>query len=162
MRICKKKDLPATIRMMDVLATQHSKWTATRLRRALFRRSLVDFSGDPCIGVKSSEKNAQPQVEVKSGMKTSRNERDFSQSQSEVSQTSIVEDESSSESDGDEAPLGTVHYYKDPNNPQRIFSVQDFSAFQYHNSNLSNATSTQVLEQEFSTSFQGTTAPNSL
>ena len=160
MRICKKKNLPATLRMMDVLATQHSKWTATRLRRALFGQSLVDFSADPWIGVKSSKKKAQPRVEMKLGKKASRIEREFSQSQSELSQTPVVDDESCSESESEEVPVGTVYYHRDPNNPQRVFSVQDFSAFQYHSSNLSNAIFSQ--EQEFSTSFQGTTAPNPL
>ena len=158
--ICKKKNLPATIRMMDVLATQHSKWTATRLRRALFGQSLVDFSADPWIGVKSSKKKAQPRVEMKLGKKASRIEREFSQSQSELSQTQILEDDSSSESEGEEAPAGTVFYHRDPYDPQRVFSVQDFSAFQYHSSNLSNVTYSQ--EQEFSTSFPGTMAPNPL
>ena len=160
LRICKKKNLPATLRMMDVLATQHSKWTATRLRRALFGQSLVDFSADPWIGAKSSKKKAQPHVEMKSGKKASRIEREFSQSQSEFSQTPLVEEESSSDFESEEAPLGTVHYHKDPNDPQRVFSVQDFSAFQYHSSNLSNVTYSQ--EQEFSTSFPGTMAPNPL
>ena len=32
--------------MLDVLVTQHSKWTARRLHRALFGQSLIDFSGE--------------------------------------------------------------------------------------------------------------------
>ena len=97
---------------------------------------------------------------MKSGKKASRIEREFSQSQSEFSQTPLVEEESSSDFESEEAPLGTVHYHKDPNDPQRVFAVQDFSAFQYHSSNLSNVTYSQ--EQEFSTSFPGTMAPNPL
>ena len=110
--------------------------------------------------MKSSKKKAQPRVEMKLGKKASRIERDFSQSQSELSQTPILEHDSSSESEGEEAPPGTVFYHRDPNDPQRVFSVQDFSAFQSHSSNLPNATFSQ--EQEFSTSFQGTTATNPL
>ena len=41
LKICKKKDPFATLRMIDVLVTQHSKWTARKIRRALFGHSLV-------------------------------------------------------------------------------------------------------------------------
>ena len=54
-----------------------------------------------------------------------------------------MDDEGSSESESEEAPVGTVYYHRDPNDPQRVFSVQEFSAFQYHSSNLSNATFSQ-------------------
>ena len=30
--------------LLDVLVTQHAKWTAKRVRRGLFGQSLVDFS----------------------------------------------------------------------------------------------------------------------
>ena len=40
--------------MIDVLVTQHSKWTARRVRRSLFvfGQSLVDFTADPWVGIK--------------------------------------------------------------------------------------------------------------
>lgn len=47
-------------------------------------------------------------------------------------------DENSSESEQEEAPAGTVYFSRDTHNPHRVFSVQDFSAFQYRSSsNLS-------------------------
>ena len=41
LKICKKKDPVATLKMIDVLVTQHSKWTARRVRRALFGETIV-------------------------------------------------------------------------------------------------------------------------
>ena len=32
--------------MLDVLVTQHSRWTARRVHRALFGQTLIDFGGD--------------------------------------------------------------------------------------------------------------------
>ena len=32
--------------MMDVLITQHARWTARRIKRALFGQCLIDFSSD--------------------------------------------------------------------------------------------------------------------
>ena len=32
--------------MLDVLVTQHSRWTARRIHRALFGQSLINFEGD--------------------------------------------------------------------------------------------------------------------
>ena len=32
--------------MRDVLVTQHARWTARRIHRALFGQSLIDFSGE--------------------------------------------------------------------------------------------------------------------
>ena len=43
LRLCKKRNKGATLRLLDVLVTQHAKWTARRIRRALFGQSLVDF-----------------------------------------------------------------------------------------------------------------------
>ena len=55
LKVCKKKDPIATARMIDVLVTQHFKWTARRVRRALFGQSIGDFSADPWTGVYSKE-----------------------------------------------------------------------------------------------------------
>ena len=32
--------------MMDVLITQHAKWTTRRIKRSLFGQTLIDFSKD--------------------------------------------------------------------------------------------------------------------
>ena len=73
LKICKKKDPIATLRMIDVLATQHSKWTAKRIRRSLFGQSIVDFDADPWISVSSPEENnSQKKVVKKKQKKQSR------------------------------------------------------------------------------------------
>ena len=46
LRVCKKKDLEKAHHMMDVLITQHAKWTARRIKRSLFGQTLIDFSKD--------------------------------------------------------------------------------------------------------------------
>ena len=46
LRICKKRNPVAAHHMIDVLVTQHSRWTARRLHRALFGQSLINFQGD--------------------------------------------------------------------------------------------------------------------
>ena len=44
LRLCKKRNKGATLHLLDVLVTQHAKWTAKRIRRGLFGQALVDFS----------------------------------------------------------------------------------------------------------------------
>ena len=44
LRLCRKRNKGATMHLLDVLVTQHAKWTAKRIRRGLFGQSLVDFS----------------------------------------------------------------------------------------------------------------------
>ena len=44
LRLCKKRNKGATLHLLDVLVTQHAKWTAKRVRRGLFGQALVDFS----------------------------------------------------------------------------------------------------------------------
>jgi hypothetical protein len=44
LRFCKERNKSATLRLFDVLVTQHANWTARRIRRALFGQSLADFS----------------------------------------------------------------------------------------------------------------------
>ena len=49
LRICKKRNPVAAHHMIDVLVTQHSRWTARRIHRSLFGKSLINFSGDSWI-----------------------------------------------------------------------------------------------------------------
>ena len=46
LRVCKKKNIEKTQHMIDVLITQHARWTARRIKRALFGQCLIDFSSD--------------------------------------------------------------------------------------------------------------------
>ena len=82
MRLCKKRNKRATLRLLDVLVTQHAKWTAKRIRRGLFGQSLVDFSSESwssiqlqesAYGSTSQQKRTQPK-------KTPRLLRSFAQS----------------------------------------------------------------------------------
>ena len=56
-RVCRKRNKAQADLMVDVLITQHSKWTARRIRRALFGQSLIDFSGDfwTCVSKQSTK-----------------------------------------------------------------------------------------------------------
>ena len=47
LRLCKKRDVEKTFHMMDVLITQHARWAARRIKRALFGQALIDFSTAP-------------------------------------------------------------------------------------------------------------------
>ena len=143
LKICKKKDPFATLRMVDVLVTQHSKWTAKRVRRALFGQSLVDFNADPWVGVDSQEKSScnKKAVKKRSQNKQSRLERSFSQVDSSqataaadstplettiADSTPTVVDSASSQ---EEVPDGTVYFSNDPQS-QNVSYFQDFSGFQ--------------------------------
>ena len=44
-RLCRSREQAAADHMIDVLVTQHSRWTARRIHRALFGQSLIDFGG---------------------------------------------------------------------------------------------------------------------
>ena len=44
LRLCRKRNKGATAHLLDVLVTQHAKWTAKRVRRGLFGQSIVDFT----------------------------------------------------------------------------------------------------------------------
>ena len=46
LRLCRKRNPVKAELLLDVLVTQHSKWTARRVHRALFGQNLIDFSGD--------------------------------------------------------------------------------------------------------------------
>jgi len=54
-RLCKKRNKGATLHLLDVLVTQHAKWTAKRIRRGLFGQSLVDFSTDSWSSIQMKE-----------------------------------------------------------------------------------------------------------
>ena len=75
LKICKKKDKAATLRMIDVLVTQHSKWTARAVRRALFGQSIVDFTANPWVGIHSERNFREERVQEKTKEKQSRLER---------------------------------------------------------------------------------------
>merc|ERR1712118_59218 len=68
-RLCKKRNKGATMHLLDVLVTQHAKWTAKRIRRGLFGQSLVNFStgswssiqlNEPANSSASTQKRTQP------------------------------------------------------------------------------------------------------
>ena len=46
LRLCRKRNPVKAELLLDVLVTQHSRWTARRVHRALFGQTLIDFSGD--------------------------------------------------------------------------------------------------------------------
>ena len=88
LRLCKKRNKGATLRLLDVLATQHAKWTARRIRRALFGQSLVDFSGSSWSSIKihKSRDSDTALVVNKGKAKVSRMVREFSQTAAEDTQ----------------------------------------------------------------------------
>ena len=81
MRLCKKRNKSATLRLLDVLATQHVKWTARRIRRALFGQSLVDFSGPSWSSIKLRADVPEPKLvnRRKKKLSETRMMREFSQ-----------------------------------------------------------------------------------
>ena len=86
LRLCKKRNKNATLRLLDVLVTQHAKWTARRIRRALFGQSLVDFSGSSwsCIKIHKSKKDVPEPTQVnRRKAQVSRMVREFSKAVTE-------------------------------------------------------------------------------
>ena len=166
LKICKKKNVAATLKMMDVLVTQHSRWTAKRVRRALFGQSLVNFAADPSIGLNEQSDSSVKRVRTRERKKPSRIENSFSQSCNSVSQKStavestfpesvstavestfpesIRETEAGSRVPHEEMPNGTV-YFSNDSNSCNVSYFQDFSAFQ---------------KQNFQSSFQQPHFPN--
>ena len=71
----------ATLHLLDVLVTQHAKWTAKRVRRGLFGQSIVDFSTDSwsSIQLQESAKSNPSQSATKQAKKTPRVLRSFAQ-----------------------------------------------------------------------------------
>ena len=94
LRLYKKRNKSATLRLLDVLATQHAKWTARRIRRALFGQSLVDFSGSSwsCIKIRGPEPDVQ--IENRRKKKVSRMMQEFSQTATEKSSSCTYEKDS--------------------------------------------------------------------
>ena len=107
MRICKKRNKSATLRLLDVLVTQHAKWTARRIRRALFGQSLVDFSTSSwsCIKIRETDLEVQPVNRRKKAV--SRMSQEFSQEearqQSCVPGMTVYDDSQSIDVDMDKA-----------------------------------------------------------
>ena len=81
-RLCKKRNKGATLHLLDVLVTQHAKWTAKRVRRGLFGQSLVNFSTPSwsSIQLQESMKFGASQQKRQQPKKTPRLLRSFAQS----------------------------------------------------------------------------------
>jgi hypothetical protein len=82
LRLCKKRNKAATLHLLDVLVTQHAKWTAKRIRRGLFGQALVDFSTESwsSIQLKDSARSSASQQTRTQPKKTPRLLRSFVQS----------------------------------------------------------------------------------
>ena len=65
LRICKKRSLTKAERMLDVLVTQHSRWTARRIHRALFGQCLINFLGSSWIPEASLSESCQHSTKCK-------------------------------------------------------------------------------------------------
>ena len=67
--------------LLDVLVTQHTKWTAKRVRRGLFGQSLVDFSTSSwsSIPLQKSISSSESKPIEKQAKKTPRPLRSFAQ-----------------------------------------------------------------------------------
>ena len=81
LRLCKKRNKCATLHILDVLVTQRAKWTAKRVRRGLFRQSIVDFSTGSWSSIQLPEfaKSNPSQSATKQAKKTPRVLRSFAQ-----------------------------------------------------------------------------------
>merc|ERR1712224_977244 len=78
----KKRNKEATLHLLDVLVTQHAKWTAKRIRRGLFGQFLVDFSSESWSSIQLQESayvNTSQQTRTQP-KKTPRLLRSFAQS----------------------------------------------------------------------------------
>ena len=167
LRVCKKKDPAATQRMIDVLVTQHSKWTARRLRRALFGQSIVDFTADPWAGVHSERDSKAAGAQKKTKKKQSRLEREFSQGESKSSRASSSQSSeetvrqssqvilAESNCAGEEMPDGTMYFSQGSFFKILVASISGFQKqnFQTHfqDAHFHNVSHTE--EQIFPTSF---------
>ena len=170
LKICKKKDPAATLRMVDVLVTQHSKWTARRVRRSLFGQAIVDFTADPWVALKDDNDHKTASVQKRTKKKFSRLEKGFSQAESQSSQaTTVVQDtpiepySSQATTVIQDSPTEPCSYSQDIPNGTVYFSddscFQDFSGFQkqsfqqsFQHSHFLNESYTQ--EHTFSERFQ--------
>ena len=79
LRLCRKRNKGATMHLLDVLVTQHAKWTAKRVRRGLFGQSIVDFTTASWSGIqlKESTNDTAPQQHRALPKKTPRLLRNF-------------------------------------------------------------------------------------
>ena len=123
--------------MIDVLVTQHSKWTVKRIRRSLFGQSNVDFDADPWISVSSPEEDTcqKKVIKKKKQDKQSRLEKAFSQSQADSSQTVAIAD-STPHMVVDSSQTTVVESrpsQSDDLQVQNTSYLQTFSTFQKHN-----------------------------
>ena len=184
LKICKKKNVAATLKMIDVLVTQHSKWTAKRVRRALFGQSLVDFNADPWISAKSQDDSKQIIFKKQDRKKRSRIDNAFSQEGGQFSQaTTVAESTPVSINEKAFSQATTVvesnqsiscEDFSEPYNAyeQDFSNFQDFFSFQRHIARFSNSFQhlqhphflnehfaqeycNYIQEQDFSTSFLG-------
>ena len=89
LRLCKKRNKGATLHLLDVLVTQHAKWTARRIRRALFGQSLLDFSGSSWSCVKIHKSAPEPTQVNRRKANVSRIIREFSEVTQEFSQSAV-------------------------------------------------------------------------
>ena len=82
LRLCKKRNKGSTLHLLDVLVTQHAKWTAKRVRRGLLGQSLVDFSTESwsSIQLQESAKGDASEQKITVPKKTPRLLRNFAQS----------------------------------------------------------------------------------
>ena len=78
LRLCKRRNKGATMHLLDVLVTQHAKWTAKRIRRGLFGQALVDFSTECWSSIQLQESLSQQTK--RQSKKTPRILRNFAQS----------------------------------------------------------------------------------
>ena len=62
LKMCRKRNPEKAELLMDVLVTQHSRWTARRIHRALFGQSLIDFSGDSWTGLSNQPASTSSKV----------------------------------------------------------------------------------------------------
>ena len=111
LQLCRKRNKGATTHLLDVLVTQHAKWTAKRVRRGLFGQSIVDFTTASWSGIqlKESANDTASQQRKAQPKKTPRLLRSFAQARA------VVEEKCSlvpgmSLYDDVEMDLGTAEY----------------------------------------------------
>ena len=86
LQLCRKRNKGATTHLLDVLVTQHAKWTAKRVRRGLFGQSIVDFTTASWSGIqlKESANDTASQQRKAQPKKTPRLLRSFAQARAVV------------------------------------------------------------------------------
>ena len=124
LRLRQKRNKSATLRLLDVLVTQHAKWTARRIRRALFGQSLLDFSGSSWSCVKIHKSAPEPTQVNRRKAKVSRIMREFSEVTQESSQSVVETDKKATTSSSKRRVPGMSQYDEgvDMHDNQDIFS----------------------------------------